>query len=444
MSEGARALSQHQNCGVRISEKRLGVKLMILTTLIFSFALIPLSQRALAEGPRASTHPPLPHMDLNMTGSEYETLLSKNTQPYGKHGFEEIFATGKRNLDWIRLLNNNRKQRLSLSTAETQQGFPIDNPRVYNPEIIHRDYANLKSTMPSPLKEIIFGTEALPDTLPCADETYIQWGLAVDRIYQIAARWRTYEPYMDYLRENAFRDIRGYYFLNKTPDLRERLGEWSRLTPSEQQLTLGWLTQICVNDLQDQTECSQRAQRAASSNSALAFYEQHRTASETILSEMMLIPENGHFESVQWKSENSIEIPFREPESESMKAYLRDNIQEEWQLNPFNLIVNFVSGFVDGVQVIWKPGVTPHVDRLGSDTIYMDANAPISEYDVQWTIRHEFGHVLGFPDCYLELYDSSLEAIVGYQLDTSDLMCSRRGHLKPRHISELRRAYPAR
>ena len=71
----------------------------------------------------------------------------------------------------------------------------------------------------------------------------------------------------------------------------------------------------------------------------------------------------------------------------------------------------------------------------------MDANAPLTEYDVKWTIRHEYGHVLGFPDCYLEFWDKELKAIVSYQLDTSDLMCSRRGHLKQRHFDALRDAY---
>jgi hypothetical protein len=81
------------------------------------------------------------------------------------------------------------------------------------------------------------------------------------------------------------------------------------------------------------------------------------------------------------------------------------------------------------------------VDKLGGNEITMDKNAPLSEYEVQWTIRHEFGHVLGFRDCYLEFYDSTEKAIVSYQFDVTNLMCSRQGHLKEIHYQELKRLY---
>jgi hypothetical protein len=90
---------------------------------------------------------------------------------------------------------------------------------------------------------------------------------------------------------------------------------------------------------------------------------------------------------------------------------------------------------------VWEEGATPHVDNAPGTTITMDANSPLSEYDVQWTIRHEYGHVLGFPDCYEEFYDEEAEAFVSYQLDVTNLMCSRRGKLKQVHYDELKRAY---
>jgi len=88
--------------------------------------------------------------------------------------------------------------------------------------------------------------------------------------------------------------------------------------------------------------------------------------------------------------------------------------------------------------VVFEPGITPHVSFPG---IYMDSNAPLTEYDVQWTIRHEFGHVLGLPDCYMEFYDTDIEAMVSYQLDVTNLMCSRRGHIQQTHYDELKRIY---
>jgi hypothetical protein len=74
-------------------------------------------------------------------------------------------------------------------------------------------------------------------------------------------------------------------------------------------------------------------------------------------------------------------------------------------------------------------------------TITMDSTSSMDEWDVQWTIRHEFGHSLGLPDCYVEFYDDNEQAMVNYQLDTTNLMCSRRGELQQIHVDELKKAY---
>jgi len=90
---------------------------------------------------------------------------------------------------------------------------------------------------------------------------------------------------------------------------------------------------------------------------------------------------------------------------------------------------------------VFQPGVVPHVNGLGGNEIVMDSNQPIEEYESQWTIRHEFGHVIGLPDCYHEFYDVSQQAFVNYQLDITDLMCSRAGNMNERIYNELKRVY---
>jgi hypothetical protein len=88
-----------------------------------------------------------------------------------------------------------------------------------------------------------------------------------------------------------------------------------------------------------------------------------------------------------------------------------------------------------------KEESTPHVNGLGGSEITMDAIRPLNDYSNRWTIRHEYGHTLGFPDCYVEFYDIDREMIVNYQLDLDNLMCSRRGHLQEKQFEELKENY---
>lgn len=394
----------------------------------------------------------LPHMDLELTGAEYRILLEnqKHTLPFllkegevtvQAHMFADIFATGKRNLDWIQVLNKNRSVPLSLTTPETQVGYPIDNPRIYNPKIIRDVYNQLQAEMPLELKKVIFGKDEFPTQLPVSDEEYIIWGLKVDRTYQIAARWKTMEPYMEQLKRISFTDIRGYYYLTTTPGFPEKLQDWNALSLEEQTLAKEWLLQACNNNVRNKQNCLTQTENAIQTNKALALFNQHRRAGKALMESMMFIPSNGTFSGARWSNADTFQIPFVDPSSEALRSFLTRNIETEWKILPFSLNINFVPSSDFGVEVIWQPGITPHVPALGDHRIYMDSNAPISEYDVQWTIRHEFGHVLGFPDCYVEFYDTTVQAIVGYQIDINDLMCSRRGHLKERHVSELKRVY---
>jgi hypothetical protein len=132
-------------------------------------------------------------------------------------------------------------------------------------------------------------------------------------------------------------------------------------------------------------------------------------------------------------------FPFLDPNHSILQSFLQSNIEDEWKVSGWNLLLSFRKNAAARVE--FEAGTVPHVNRIGGDVITMDENSSLDDYGVQWLIRHEFGHVIGFPDCYIEFYDSAVGEIISYQIDTTNLMCSRRGHLLPEHLTQLQRAY---
>lgn len=415
---------------------------------LFNFSLTAVFLSAslvFAANTMSQKHDAIPHYDLEMTGAEYSLFLEKNKEALETNAtalsLQDILDVGKRNLDWLKLLNSNRTNKLSFSSAATQKGYPMDQPREYNPSIIRQQFVELKSQMPVALGQVIFGANALPATLPTTDDEYIEWGLKTDRVYQIATRWLMMEPYLSHLRSRRADDIRGFYFLSEMQNRKDKLNDFKNLPTNEQEQLREWLFQVCLNSRSAKTTCRNEIAQSEKKNALESLFLSYKPYGQKIWDKMMKIPASGRFPDVRWVSGAEVRIPFRPVSDPAISQYLVSNLEEEWKAPGVQLFVDFNLASSYSVFVTWTPGVTPHVPYLGASEMVMDANAPITEYDVQWTIRHEFGHVLGFPDCYIEFYNDDTQSIISYQLDITDLMCSRRGHLNQRHVSEMEKNY---
>ncbi len=135
-------------------------------------------------------------------------------------------------------------------------------------------------------------------------------------------------------------------------------------------------------------------------------------------------------------------VIFKDPNNSVISDWLKVNIEDEFKrpLLNWGLEFNLIQTNSSSVAYLrFEPKVTPHVS--GGNVIVMDQNTPIEEYEVQWTIRHEYGHILGLPDCYQEFYEPEKKLITQYQLDITDLMCSRAGDMNDRIYKELKRNY---
>lgn len=387
---------------------------------------------------------PVPHLDLEMTSAEYAPYLKKAGKQADEPPIAEALQLGQRLANWIKFENEKRPadRQIRLTSSGTRAGIPIETPSQYNPSIVKTRLDNVLAEMPEGMKAVLTTRLPYPDQLPVDDETFVLLGRKLDRVYQTAARWKTLKPYMSYYIRYQSRDVRGYYFLKKENWTAERLSGFATLDSETQKQVKGWLFLLCLNSGSADSYCNSALQQAVQRKQVAEFYSRYITQAERNWDSFFKIPVQGVRSDIIWNSSNPQEavIPFITPSSARIQTYLSENIEDEWKWEGWNLRLKF-GPYTDAPRIVFETGVVPHVNGLGGNEITMDENQSVEEYESKWTIRHEFGHVLGFPDCYHEFYDSETQSFINYQLDVTDLMCSRAGNMNQRLFDEMKRAY---
>lgn len=428
---------------------------------ILAFVLVVLVSFARADEVRPFQ---LPHLEGDMNGFEYRPLVEAMRQARGnlktllppdgpQNGrirkrandpLDAILDLGKRNLEWLEAINKARpaNAKLELSTAETQVAIPIDQPRSTNRATIQAAMADFKAKAVQRFSQVLFEAGALPSTTNgLSDDAFLDHARAFDRIYQSASRWLLQEPYLSQYASRKRDDIRGYYFLSRIQNVDRQLQAWPNLSNEDRARFSEWLIGVCANSGGSLDSCRDSLLKTIErERHPLSFYNRYiGAAKEKFLSYFRI--QNARRDA-SWGAGGSLfTVPFLLPNADAVARWLKTNVEDEWRFQGFRLAIDFKNSGMSLTRVEFKAGATPHVNGLGGNTITMDANRSIDEYSSRWTIRHEYGHTLGFPDCYVEFYDSARAVMINYQIDTTNLMCSRRGHLLAVHVNELKRAY---
>ncbi len=386
-----------------------------------------------------------PHMDLDMTSAEYRRLLSgrvkKDGETFGP-GLNRALRWGERLATWLEQENARRApgDQLRLSSAQTRTSTPITTPKVYNEASITADGDALTRELPPAMLAALQGGD-FPAALPLPDADFMVLARRVDRMYQSAARFKSLSAWIPWYTNQKRFDVRGFHFFQSNGWTEERMGGFDALPETEKAVIRGHLVGMCQNDGETSlSECRRQLRSAEAQRTLPALFTQWYYYGQQTWDDFFKIPSDAVRRDVTYASDELMTVPFNTPSNGRFLPYLRDNIEDEFQWGPWRLRLNFGT-FADGPRLTFQAGTVPHVDRLGGNQIVMDANQPIEEYESQWTIRHEFGHVIGLPDCYHEFYDTDLRAFVSYQLDVTDLMCSRAGDMNERIYQEITRVY---
>ncbi len=356
--------------------------------------------------------------------------------------FKTVLITGQKAIAWLNLVNLHRDltTRLNLADLTTKNPVPPDKPNVISIAKIIEKYNSSLDELPSEMKPFLVSTENLIETPPVPDEVFLTHIRAINKTYQQALRWIAHEQYHDFYAGQNVYDIRGYYFLIKEQNLNQKLKDFDQLDTDTKASYQNWLAGLCHNSKIEITICSNELSTAISQHTIANYYKKYLPQAKITYENFFKV--KAIRQDLKWDSaRKQLTQDFIEPTIAKVANWLQTNIEQEWKALDFQLKLNFVPKNDFSPYVQFVAGVTPHVSGAHLESITMDPDYSLDDYSTQWTIRHEFGHVLGFPDCYLEFYDIPTESMTYYTIEPDNLMCAWGGKLQPSHIEQLKKMY---
>ncbi|MBC7420283.1 MAG: hypothetical protein H7328_06095 [Bdellovibrio sp.] len=374
-----------------------------------------------------------------------ETLpISDDTHPktLSEIQLQPILDIGKRAVTWLNLVNQNRniQSRLNLADRTTKNPVPPEKPKVNSVKLLLQKLDERLKIMPDAMKPYLVGQGTLVEIPPVNDDAFIKSIREMNGLYQSAIRLLGQIEWFDYYAEQDVRDIRGYYFFTKEPAAVTELETFSALTDDKKIKYSEWLVGICHNSKISKADCKSELDLAIAQNQASGFYNKYVDQAKIVYDNFFKVKKMRT--DLIWSTDGlTLTQDFILPTLTKITTWLQTNVEEEWKATGFQLLIKFVPQNSVSPFLVFEKGITPHVSGATWNSITMDPDYSLEDYDTQWTIRHEFGHVLGFPDCYLEFYDQDKAEMIYYTIEPDNLMCAWGGKLQPSHVDELKRVY---
>ncbi len=423
------------------------MKSLLLSLLVFS----SLNAFALTEPPHIG---PIGGEDFGRLEIErVEKLIEtriENAQDKGLDSNEDqqiamLLAVGKKASKWIEVVNATRLpgNKLDLSSGIPSGGgggIPMDKPQKSSTALIMKMYQDFLANNSTLITDVVTSSQELPANAPVSDKEFTTALRKLDNIYSSTIRWASRREYIPWFTNKAIYDVRGFVFLKNTPDLEQVLNSYSTMSDEDKAKYSGWLLGVCKNGDFGTPACKEELAKYTSNNKLFNFYTRFSKYGQSMYDLFFTLKKTRP--EMKWNADRTVlNSPFLTPVKSDVQKWLKENIEDEWRGIGFNLNIDYKNNMSSIPRVQFKEGVTANVNELGGDLITMSAEYPIETVSQKYTIRHEYGHVLGFQDCYLEFYDTSEKVIVYYEVDVNNIMCSRNGRLKPTHIEQLQKSY---
>ena len=384
-----------------------------------------------------STQTLMAHPDCVFNNAPVGSGISKKVGEKSDNAIISKTIAAKEKLDeLINLFNRNRARSISVLAA-LEGEHSLEKPLIYSPKTIAQDLAKLQSQMSPELKRVIFENGRI-DLNRISEIDIRRHGGKLAGLYELAIRYELLIKRKSVYVEQSHKDVRGFNYLYGSKINEKTLNNFSSYSSSQQETVKEALMGICRNNKVKIAKCKKELNTSIRRNTLGAYYTKYINTAVTNWNSFFQIPARGVRSDVRYVN-GVLELPFKRPETRAQEDFVR-TIETYWKTPGLAVYLDFQD--VENIpNLILKENSVAHVNKLGGNDIIMNSTINMNAKGTQATLNHEFGHVLGLPDCYIEFFDEEQDAFVNYQLFKSDMMCSASGKLTPRIIEELKRVY---
>jgi hypothetical protein len=336
------------------------------------------------------------------------------------HPLKEVLDIGKRAVELLALLDAKRGPlpNVAVKIKPPAGMATIENPVIYNVPMVRAYFDKAMSGVDRGLRALLTAKEV---DAGFSDESLRPKLLSLVQAYLVASRWLYHSPNIMALMRKRQKDVRGYYHLARREKTKEMKDEW--------------LLGICFNTEADDKKCREKLDIAKKNNTVQEFYDTYFSNAERLFGSFFEI--SAPRSDIYWR-DGVLHVAFRSTNNEKINTWLKETVENTWKGTNWKLTVDFTDS-ASAPYILFEKGATPHVSN--TNEMVLDANMNTGDAITNMTVAHEFGHILGFRDCYVEFFDTQLDAMVNYQIDQNNIMCSTAGDVLPSHFEELKRAY---
>lgn len=260
----------------------------------------------------------------------------------------------------------------------------------------------------------------------------------IDLVVERKRRWGTKICDLKYSRSKDYTHIRSFYKIHqKICDSNSCDFDLFTLDFFEQNSRD--LINICIGVERNPARCQKNAVLAKLSDKMKAFGESYLESYESeILPRFFELDAPRKYKCSKEDEKVTMHVPFIDPKDDDLKKKIIGMGKYAWARDDkFEIEINFVE----------KGRSTPRIARTNSHHSYVTELDPykihlaqnLERNALKKILEHEFGHVLGFPDCYVEYLERDSKTLVYFELDPTNRMCtlSSRGRLLDDHIDQL-------